>query len=171
MISFRSRIALLFASAQVLTACNTPHSAPATAPSASAPTSASATTRASAAATAPAPSTSGPAARQLLLSDADNGKTLLINNADTVVLNLNGNITTGYSWALAGITGSAIESLGDPTYTRELSGNVGSGGVFIAKFRVAKVGESQITLQYARPWEKSAPARTFTVTLVVDKLP
>ena len=107
----------------------------------------------------------------MLLTDADNGKTLQLNNVDTVTLNLNGNVTTGYSWTVAGIQGPAVESLGDPVYTRALPGAAGSGGVFTAKFHVAQVGQSQVTLQYARPWEKNNPARTFTITLIVDKLP
>ncbi|HVT81566.1 MAG TPA: protease inhibitor I42 family protein [Phycisphaerae bacterium] len=168
MISLRIKLAFLAAVAQLLIACNAP-TAPSTAPALT-----PAATRAAAsmpgAVLATSPSTA-PAAQPLLLTDADNGRTLQLNNIDTVTINLNGNITTGYSWSLAGITGPAVESLGEPAYIRAQPGAVGSGGVFIARFRVAHTGQSQVTLQYARPWEKTNPARTFTVTLMVDKLP
>ncbi len=114
-----------------------------------------------------------PIMREGILTDADNGKTLLLTGASNITINLQGNATTGYSWSLAGIDGPALEAVGDVVYTPNPNqpGMTGSGGTSSAKFRVARTGQSRITLQYARPWEKNAPARTFTITFIVDKLP
>jgi inhibitor of cysteine peptidase len=114
-----------------------------------------------------------PVVREVTLTEAYNGKTLHLTSASSVTINLEGNATTGYSWTLAGINGAAVEPVGDVIYTPSGSsaGSVGGGGMFSAKFRVAKTGQSQITMQYVRPWEKDAPARTFTVIVAVDKVP
>jgi inhibitor of cysteine peptidase len=132
-------------------------------PAATRPASAPATTAAA---------TSGTAT--LAIGEADNGKTLHLANGKTAAISLPGNATTGYSWSVTKIDGTALEQAGAVQYVpdRARPGMVGSGGTSVATFRAVKPGTSTITLGYARPWETGTPpAKSFTITLVVDPAP
>jgi inhibitor of cysteine peptidase len=137
--------------------------------SGSAPAPATASTPATA--TAPEPATK---AADLAVTEADNGKTLTMGNHKTATISLAGNATTGYSWTVTKTDGAAFEQVGTVDYVPDRSppGMVGTGGTSVVKFKAVKVGQSTITMGYARPWETGKePAKTFTVTLVVDKVP
>jgi len=126
---------------------------------------------AAAPATATAPATA-PAGTVLAVTEADNGKTLSLGHATTVTITLAGNATTGYSWAVTKMEGTALEQAGEIQYTpsRARPGMAGSGGTSTATFRAVKAGTSTITLAYARPWENGQPpAKTFQVTITVEK--
>ncbi len=82
--------------------------------------------------------------------------TVEVRVGDTVVVSLDANATTGYSWSLAA---------GD-TFTIEKSEYVpdenpeqlaGKGGTQVVTIRVTKAGESQLTGTYARAWETPSP--------------
>ena len=135
-------------------------------PSASAILAAAPATPASPPATAPAAA--------LAVTEAYNGKTLKLGDAVTVTISLAGNATTGYSWAVSKVEGDALQQAGDIQYApqRAPAGMVGTGGTSTATFRAVKAGQSVITLAYARPWENGTPpAKTFQVTIVVEKAP
>ncbi len=107
------------------------------------------------------------------LTAADNGKTVNVKVGDVVAISLKGNRTTGYSWRTAKLDGKAVEQTGDPKYTTNSHkpGMVGVGGTFLFTFKAAKPGETQISLEYVRPWEKSKkPVQTFAVTIEVEKM-
>ena len=126
------------------------------------------------AATAPAATATAPAttkAAELAIAESDNGKTLHLAVGRTAAISLAGNATTGYSWSLTKLDGTALEQAGSVEYApdRARAGMVGTGGTSVARFRAVKPGQSTITLGYARPWETGvAPTKSFTVTLVVD---
>ncbi len=111
-------------------------------------------------------------ARELSRSDA--GKTITVRPGMPIVINLPGNVTTGYAWKPVSITGSAVTSTGRVAYEEKVrdqggrSAIIGSGGTFRAPFRAVKTGTSIITLAYVRPWEEGkAPIEEFTVTIQV----
>jgi inhibitor of cysteine peptidase len=134
-------------------------------------TSAPATTSASAPATATGPATK---ATDLAVTEADNGKTLTLGDNKTATISLAGNATTGYSWTVTKTDGTALEQVGTAEYVpdRAPPGMVGTGGTSVFKFKAAKLGPTTITLAYARPWETGKEsAKTFVVTLIVDKTP
>jgi inhibitor of cysteine peptidase len=111
---------------------------------------------------------------ELVVTESDAGKTLKLGDHTVAAISLAGNATTGYSWSVTKIEGSALKQAGDIQYVpdRTRPGIVGSGGTSIARFRAAKTGHATITLGYSRPWEKGTPPiKTFTVTLVVEKAP
>jgi inhibitor of cysteine peptidase len=111
---------------------------------------------------------------ELVISEADAGKSIKLGDSTVAAISLAGNATTGYSWSVIKIEGTALEQVGDIHYVpdRTPPGMVGSGGAFIAKFRAVKAGSFTITLGYARPWGKGTlPIKTFTVTLVVERVP
>jgi inhibitor of cysteine peptidase len=120
-------------------------------------------------ATASAPASTR--ATELAVTESDNGKTLHLAVGRTAAISVAGNATTGYSWSLTKLEGTALEQAGSVEYTpdRARAGMVGTGGTSVARFRAVKSGQATITLGYARPWETGvAPAKSFTVTIVVD---
>jgi inhibitor of cysteine peptidase len=119
-------------------------------------------------------STPATKAADLAVTETDIGKTLTMGDSKTATISLPGNPTTGFSWTVTKIGGTALEQVGTVEYVpdRAPPGMVGTGGTAVLKFKAVKLGQSTISMGYARPWETGQePARTFTVTLVVDKAP
>lgn len=109
-------------------------------------------------------------AQELKLTAADNGKTAATEVGKTVVISLEGNITTGYRWQTAELSGKAVEPIGKPSYVTRphQPGMVGVGGTFVFKFKAARPGKAAVKLVYVRPWEKDKPPeRTFAATIEV----
>ncbi len=82
-----------------------------------------------------------------------------------ILIALESNITTGYSWQ-ASFDSTALElveqtyELGE--YAKE--GMLGAGGTELYRFKALKSGTFQITFEYQRPWEdESIDQKTFTI--------
>lgn len=89
---------------------------------------------------------------------------------ETQVLELEGNPTTGFSWALAEPLPAdspvhvtiAYEAADSPR------GLVGRGGVFKVRYTGVAPGTATVVLVYARPWEKGkAPHMKTNLTVTV----
>lgn len=100
---------------------------------------------------------------------ADSGKTVTVNAGDTVIIELAGNPTTGYSWTqTAGDIAVLKPTADEPEYTSESTGMVGSPGTFIFRWTAEAPGTTTIELGYRRPWETDiAPIETFSLTVDV----
>ena len=104
------------------------------------------------------------------LSEADDGRTMRVPTGASVVIALEGNPTTGYSWKTAKIAGDVVKEVDKIKYRARAHrpGMVGVGGTFLATLKAAKPGTTTVTLHYARPWEKDKPPeKTVSVTLRV----
>jgi inhibitor of cysteine peptidase len=102
------------------------------------------------------------------LTDADNGKTIAVNEGKQVVVNLASNPTTGYDWAVT----STDKSFGYPTTKFfPASKATGSGGttrlVWSTKTPFSLIGQHKVVLSYKRAWESKAAAKTFSFTIDV----
>lgn len=88
---------------------------------------------------------------------------------DTIVIRLESNPTTGYSWSLAEIPSDIIQKVSNIYEPLKTSGNiVGSGGTEIWTFKAISKGNTTLTFQYARPWEKDVPpikTETYQITV------
>lgn len=121
---------------------------------------------------AAAPPASGtmPARTDITVSagEASNGKTVEVKVGDKLGVTLEGNPTTGFSWMVEGEAPPFLRLEGEPEYT-PLTGDtkvVGSGGTFLFVFDVKDAGSGTLRLAYRRPWESSAPERTYTLEIV-----
>ncbi len=104
------------------------------------------------------------------LAESDDGKSVNVELDRRVRISLAGNPTTGYSWFLAHIEGSAVKAVGEVVYKPKAHkpGMVGVGGTFELMLGAVQAGESTIRLEYKRPWEKDTPpVRKFGITLAV----
>ena len=102
-------------------------------------------------------------AARLDVTDEENGKDLLLNRGDLLVVYLPANRTTGFGWQATFSKAGILKTEGDAFYlaNRTSAHLVGSGGTETWIFRADKSGNTTLTFGYARPWEKGkAPEKT-----------
>jgi len=89
-------------------------------------------------------------------SAVDSARELVLapNHAFEIVLA--SNPTTGYDWTVQ-IENSAIVQKVSQTFEADSSGRVGAGGNTTWTFQTDRVGKTEITFLYHRPWEKETP--------------
>ena len=105
------------------------------------------------------------------LSDAADGARVRLAPAQELVVNLDGNQTTGFRWVLTRGAAPVLVQTGDAVYTaRGAEGRLaGSGGVTTFRFKADKVGDAQLAFSYRRPWEVNIPpARTVRFDIRVE---
>lgn len=103
------------------------------------------------------------------LSQKDSGRTVEAAVGDRIVVTLESNPTTGYSWsAKQGSPTGGVVDLVSKDYDRE-SDAVGAGGLEKWTYEAVKVGTTKLELEYVRPFEPDQPAGQFVVTLNVVK--
>lgn len=83
-------------------------------------------------------------------------------------ISLESNPTTGYSWEIASPPDPEVVELLDAAYRPPETPRIGAGGRQVWTFRAAGSGETEIALEYLRPWEEGVPpARRAVFTVVV----
>jgi inhibitor of cysteine peptidase len=105
----------------------------------------------------------------LELDAGDNGKAVELEVGQVLVITLDSNPTTGYSWEATGEHGELVQA-GEPEYKQRNRDKqrVGAGGQETLRFEAKKAGQVRLELVYHRPWEKSAkPAGTFAVDVTI----
>ena len=101
------------------------------------------------------------------VTENDNGKTVTVNTGDKLIVKLDGNPTTGYTWQLNNFDTSLLESAGEPDYKTD-SLLIGSGGRYTYTFAALKPGEVTLQFNYLRTWEKDIPpVENFSITVDV----
>jgi inhibitor of cysteine peptidase len=108
----------------------------------------------------------GVCAKEVLLTESDNGGKYTLDVGDTVKITLDGNPTTGFSWEVVPQDGDGFKKA-ERSYTPS-SSLCGAGGTYTFTFKADEQGDATIHMIYSRPWEKGVkPAKTFDVTLSV----
>ena len=104
---------------------------------------------------------------QVTIGEQDAGKTIQLKVGDTLVVSLEGNITTGYNWIAAPQDPVLLEQVGEAEVTPD-SNLIGASGKIVLQFKATTQGQTNLHLDYKRPWEQdAAPEKTFDVTVVV----
>jgi inhibitor of cysteine peptidase len=98
----------------------------------------------------------------------DNGREMQLKKGQTLVVTLEGNPTTGYSWEVAeSLDEQVLRQAGEAEFKAE-SEALGAGGVQILRFEAVNAGTITLKLVYHRPWEKDVePLNTFSIQVVV----
>lgn len=109
---------------------------------------------------------------RLTIDESKNGSTVMVKQGETIVIQLPGNPTTGYTWTREGkpnMENSSCESLDvKGSYQQKNSGMMmtGAGGVFSFEVTPKQSGSHLLKLVYARPWMKdAAPEKTFSIQI------
>jgi predicted secreted protein len=83
-------------------------------------------------------------------------------------IRLTSNRTTGFQWRVGGMLDDRIVKLVKSDYLSYDTGLAGSGGEEVWTFTAVGKGETQITMEYARPWETGVqPIKTATIIVSV----
>jgi inhibitor of cysteine peptidase len=107
-------------------------------------------------------------AKPVNLTSADKGSQVNVKVGDQIVISLDGNPSTGYTWEAQGLDSTIIQQVGEATFVSSNPGLVGSGGTLTLTFKALKAGTVPLNLVYHRPWETGvAPVDTFAVTVTV----
>ena len=98
----------------------------------------------------------------------DNGREKQLKKGQTLVVTLEGNPTTGYSWEVAEpLDEQVLRQAGEAEFKSE-SDLVGAGGVQVLRFEAVNAGKFTLKLVYHRPWEKDVePLETYSIQVVV----
>ncbi len=108
-----------------------------------------------------------PSPQTLRLSEGDSGSTVSAWIGDTLEVELIGNPSTGFTWALASVPKPVLEPVGEARFSPDSSG-IGAGGRITLRYLAAQAGSAQLALAYRRAFEVSQPpARTFSVIVTV----
>lgn len=87
---------------------------------------------------------------------------------DQFSISLPSNHTTGFGWRIAEGMSSTVLKMAGSKYVAPSGGFVGRGGSEIWTFTALHKGNTAITLEYVRPWEKGVkPAKSQAFAVVV----
>ena len=100
------------------------------------------------------------------LSMDDKGSQVELKKGQSLVIQIEGNPTTGYTWEAVELE-DILRQVGETEFEAD-SKLTGAGGVQTLRFEAVKAGSTTLKLVYHRPWEKdTAPAETCTFPVVV----
>lgn len=99
----------------------------------------------------------------------DSGSQVEVKKGQTLVISLESNPSTGYSWDVMEIDESILKQDGESEFISSQSGDiVGAGGVELLRFETTGVGITYLELGYRRVWEEDVePLMLFTLSVVV----
>ena len=96
----------------------------------------------------------------------DNGSQVELKTGQTLVISLEGNPTTGYTWEVDKVDEGVLRQVGEAEFEPE-SDAVGAGGVQILHFEPVSSGQTSLDLVYHRSWEDEQPQETFSIQVTV----
>ncbi|MCK4449557.1 MAG: protease inhibitor I42 family protein, partial [Anaerolineae bacterium] len=109
------------------------------------------------------PATATPNPNEIRLTEEDNGRLAELGEDQVLVISLESNPSTGYSWEVAEINEDVLHQVGETEF-EQLSPLLGAPERQILRFKSVGAGQSTLKLVYHRSWEKGVkPAREFSV--------
>jgi inhibitor of cysteine peptidase len=102
------------------------------------------------------------------LNASDNNTTINVTTGEFLVVSLEGNPTTGYTWEVEELNEQVLQQVGDIVSVPE-SDLMGAPSMQIATFEVVGAGDATINMVYHRPWETEVePVDTFTLNVIAS---
>jgi inhibitor of cysteine peptidase len=114
--------------------------------------------------------TTTPVQTTVSVNASNSGGQVNISVGDLLIVKLDSNKTTGYSWNLSAISNTrVIAKVSDEYITPPPSDPpmTGQGGYEKWTFEAIAAGTANISMKYIRPWETEEPADTFEITVNV----
>jgi len=112
-----------------------------------------------------------PTANEVNVDASYNGSDVMLVVGDQLIVTLDSNSTTGYSWNLSAISDTSVVTKVNDVYATPTPTNpplMGQGGQEVWTFEALKAGTANISMKYIRPWETTAePAANFSITVNV----
>ncbi|MCL4527831.1 MAG: protease inhibitor I42 family protein [Chloroflexi bacterium] len=103
------------------------------------------------------------------LTEANDGHPATIHVGGKVVVTLQANPTTGYTWDVGEVDTNILKQVGQTEYNSSSSTPMpGQGGTQTLRFQAVAPGTTTLKLIYHRPFEKNTPPiQTYTVQVTV----
>jgi len=112
------------------------------------------------------PAAADPSLNEIRLTEEDNGGLAELGEDQTLVISLESNPSTGYSWEVAEINQDVLHQVGETEF-EQLSPLLGAPEKQILRFKSVGEGQSTLKLVYRRPWEKGVePIREYSIQVV-----
>ena len=109
----------------------------------------------------------GCVSKETKLSAGDNGRKIELNKGQILVVTLEANPSTGYTWEVAELEKNFLRQIGETEFQPE-SDLLGAKGMQTLRFEAVNAGQTSLKLVYHRPWEKDVePLQTFSIQVVV----
>ena len=108
---------------------------------------------------------------EIRITSGDANKEIKAKVGEIIVIEIEGNATTGYTWdEIPGRSDAVLESQGHEYKAKDYAiGMVGVGGKAFFRYLVKAPGKTEVVLAYTRPWEKDVPpAQMFNVKIVAE---
>jgi inhibitor of cysteine peptidase len=97
----------------------------------------------------------------------DSGKQINLYRGQILVVSLEAQTSTGYTWEIAELDDLILKQEGEPEF-QPSSGAIGAPGMQIFRFESIGSGDTDLKLIYHQPWmENVEPAKTFSVHVTV----
>ena len=96
-------------------------------------------------------------------TEGDDGREIELRVGDNFEIALAETRTAGFSWSITS-AGTPVCSVVSDSFENQ-STTPGKSGTHEWMFKVDRPGSATIELNYARQWQKSAPARTYTLRI------
>jgi inhibitor of cysteine peptidase len=107
---------------------------------------------------------------QVKVDDDQSGNNVQLKVGETLLVTLDSNPTTGYSWELSQSDESVLEQKGEAEYKQApgSQGLIGAGGKETFRFEAVGAGQTTLELIYHRPWEQGVPpVKTYSLEVTV----
>lgn len=112
------------------------------------------------------PGTVAPSVVQV--GESDGISTVMLRTGDTLQVTLEGNISTGFTWEIAGYDEAVIRPVGEQQLVRRGNG-LGAGEDVVTRFEAVGAGTTVVRMIYHRQFEEGvAPLKTFEVVVTVE---
>jgi inhibitor of cysteine peptidase len=105
---------------------------------------------------------------EIQLTEHDNGRSIDL-KGEVLVLNLESNPSTGYSWQVQGMNQGILRQLDATEWLSSAPDKLGAPGIQVLRFAAVGKGRTNLELVYARSWETAASAKTFSLEVRVTK--
>jgi inhibitor of cysteine peptidase len=107
--------------------------------------------------------------KTITATDKNNGGKISLAKGEILIVKLDAQPGTGYSWRVAKNDPGHLNLVGDSEFVSAGHGIPGAVQPQIFRFKAQASGPSVIELHYARPWEKNAqPSRTYRLEVQVQ---
>lgn len=105
--------------------------------------------------------------KEFKLDADDKGCQIELKKGQILVIILEANPTTGYTWEIAELKEHVLQQVGEAGFEPE-SEAIGAQGIQTFRFEAVNVGKTALKLVYRRPWEEDVePLETFSIKVVV----
>ncbi|MGD8474859.1 MAG: C1 family peptidase [Anaerolineae bacterium] len=105
---------------------------------------------------------------EIQVTQRDNARSVDV-RGEVLVLNLESNPSTGYSWQVQGMNPGILRQLDATEWLSSAPDKLGAPGTQVLRFAAVGKGRTNLELVYARSWETAAPAKTFSLEVRVTK--